>query len=179
MKCLPDIDKEEIHILEPSVGTGNFIPFIIKKYASAKFLKIDVVDIDPDVIAILKFIISKHTLPNNISINFINDDFLLHNFNRQYDLVIGNPPFNKLGSNNSALKLYRAQAENTDTANTFSFFSVTFPGLRLLNLSPGNCFQFRYNPASITLTVSRSSRYPGSICRYPPSAHRMPVHRRQ
>ncbi len=122
MKCLPDIDKEEIHILEPSVGTGNFIPFIIKKYASAKFLKIDVVDIDPDVIAILKFIISKHTLPNNISINFINDDFLLHNFNRQYDLVIGNPPFNKLGSNNSALKLYRAQAENTDTANTFSFF---------------------------------------------------------
>lgn len=122
MKYLPDIDKDSIYILEPSVGTGNFIPFIIKKYAAAKSVIIDVVDIDPDVIAVLKYIISKFALPDNVTINFINDDFLLHKFNTRYDLVIGNPPFNKLGSNNKALKLYRAQAVNTDTTNTFSFF---------------------------------------------------------
>lgn len=122
MKYLPDIDKEVIHILEPSVGTGNFIPFIIKKYAAAKSIVIDAVDIDSDVISVLKYIISKGILPANVTISFINDDFLLHRFNKQYDLVIGNPPFNKLGSNNSALKLYRAQAVNTDTTNTFSFF---------------------------------------------------------
>lgn len=122
MKYLPDIDKDSIRILEPSVGTGNFIPFIIKKYAAAKSVIIDVVDIDPDVIAVLKYIISKFALPDNVTINYINDDFLLHKFNMRYDMVIGNPPFNKLGSNNKALKLYKAQAVNTDTTNTFSFF---------------------------------------------------------
>lgn len=122
MKYLPDIDKDVIHILEPSVGTGNFIPFIIKKYAAAKSIIIDVVDIDSDVISALKYIISKLAVPANVTINFINDDFLLHKFNRHYDLVIGNPPFNKLSSSNSTLKQYRAQAMNTDTTNTFSFF---------------------------------------------------------
>ena len=122
MKYLPDIDKDIIHILEPSVGTGNFIPFVIKKYAAAKSIIIDVVDIDSDVISVLKYIISKFNLPANVTINFINDDFLLHKFNTKYDLVIGNPPFNKLSSNNSALKLYRVQMANTNTTNTFSFF---------------------------------------------------------
>lgn len=122
MKYLPDINKDVIHILEPSVGTGNFIPFVIKKYASAKSIIIDVVDIDSSVISVLKYIINKFNLPANITINFINDDFLLHKFNTHYDLVIGNPPFNKLSSNNSTLKLYKAQAVNTDTTNTFSFF---------------------------------------------------------
>ncbi len=122
MKYLPDIDKDVVRILEPSVGTGNFIPFIIKKYAAVKSIIIDVVDIDPDVISVLKYIISKFRLPANVTINFITDDFLLHKFNERYDLVIGNPPFNKLGSNNKSLKLYRAQAVNSDTTNTFSFF---------------------------------------------------------
>ena len=122
MKYLPDIDKDVVRILEPSVGTGNFVPFIIKKYAAVKSIIIDVVDIDPDVISVLKYIISKFRLPANVTINFITDDFLLHKFNERYDLVIGNPPFNKLGSNNKSLKLYRAQAVNSDTTNTFSFF---------------------------------------------------------
>lgn len=101
MKYLPDIDKDVVRILEPSVGTGNFVPFIIKKYAAVKSIIIDVVDIDPDVISVLKYIISKFRLPANVTINFITDDFLLHKFNERYDLVIGNPPFNKLGSNNN------------------------------------------------------------------------------
>lgn len=122
MKYLPDINKDIIRILEPSVGTGNFIPFIIKKYAAAKSIIIDVVDIDPDIISVLKYIISKFSLPANVTINYITDDFLLHKFKERYDLVIGNPPFNKIGSNNKSLKLYRAQAVNSDTTNTFSFF---------------------------------------------------------
>ena len=121
-KFLPDIYKDVIHILEPSVGIGNFIPFIIKKYAAAKSIVIDVVDIDSDVISVLKYIISKFAFPANVTINFINDDFLLHKINKHYDLVIGNPPFNKLGSNNNALKLYRAQVVNAETTNTASFF---------------------------------------------------------
>jgi len=122
MKNIPNINKEEIRILEPSVGIGNFLPFIIKKYESIKKIVIDVVDIDSDVISILKFIINRIKLPNNVIINFINDDFLLHNFTTKYDLIIGNPPFNKLASNSKELKTYRKQFYNDDTTNTFSFF---------------------------------------------------------
>ena len=121
-KYLPNIDKEEIHILEPSVGTGNFLPIIIKKYATIKKVVIDVVDIDHDVIDILKLIVSQMSVPENIFINYINDDFLLHKFNKHYDLIIGNPPFNKLGSSDKKLKIYRSQCFNSETANTFSFF---------------------------------------------------------
>lgn len=121
-KQLPTIEKEEIHILEPSVGTGNFLPMIIKKYATVKKVVIDVVDIDYNVLSILKIIITSLNIPNNFHINYINDDFLLHEFNKHYDLVIGNPPFNKLGATDKKLKLYRKQCYNSETANTFSFF---------------------------------------------------------
>lgn len=121
-KQLPNIDKNEIHILEPSVGTGNFLPIIIKKYAAVKKVVIDVVDIDREVIEILKLIVTKMNVPDNISINYINDDFLLHTFEKHYDLIIGNPPFNKLSSSDKNLKLYRKQCYNTETSNTFSFF---------------------------------------------------------
>ena len=121
-KQLPAIEKNEVHILEPSVGTGNFLPIIIKKYASARKVIIDVVDIDKNVINILKLIVVRLNVPDNIKINFINDDFILHEFKTHYDLVIGNPPFNKLSSTNNKLKLYRNQSYNSETSNTFSFF---------------------------------------------------------
>lgn len=121
-KQLPNIDKDEIQILEPSVGTGNFLPIIIKKYESAKKVVIDVVDIDHDVIEILKQIVTQMNVPDNIYINYINDDFLIHEFDKHYDLIIGNPPFNKLGSADKRLDIYRNSCYNNDTSNTFSFF---------------------------------------------------------
>lgn len=121
-KYLPIIDKSEIRILEPSVGTGNFLPFIIKKYMSAPKVIIDVVDIDNDVIEILKRIVSQMNIPENICINYINDDFLLHQFDNHYDLIIGNPPFNKLNSRDKKLDIYQGACYNDDTTNTFSFF---------------------------------------------------------
>lgn len=45
-KELPSIEKDVITILEPSVGIGNFLPFIFKKYEETKEVNIDVVDID-------------------------------------------------------------------------------------------------------------------------------------
>lgn len=122
VKQLPNIDKDEIHILEPSVGTGNFLPIIIKKYANVKKVVIDVLDIDYNVIEILKLIVTKMSIPDNISINYITDDFLLHQFDKHYDLIIGNPPFNKLRATDKKLKLYRKQCYNAETSNTFSFF---------------------------------------------------------
>ena len=110
-------NKKEIHILEPSVGGGNFLNILSNKFDKQKIF-LDIVDIDSSVIEILKTI-SKKINNTNIVINFINADFLKYNFTKRYDLVIGNPPFGKIKSsdNNYDFEIY-----NTKTKNLFSLF---------------------------------------------------------
>ena len=119
---LPDIKKKELRILEPSVGVGNFIPYIISKYVEAERLIIDVVDINNYSIEILKELMSIINIPQNVTINYITDDFLLHEFEKRYDLVIGNPPFAKISSNNKKIKEYRKDCINEKSNNTSSYF---------------------------------------------------------
>lgn len=121
MKSLPDLEKDEIRILEPSVGVGNFIPLIINRY-EGKHLAIDVVDIDENSILIAKSLLSKISIPDSCTINYIVDDFLLHRFEHRYDLVIGNPPFYKMKKNEALLKKYQSCATNRNTTNICSFF---------------------------------------------------------
>lgn len=121
IKSLPDIDKDVVRILEPSVGVGNFIPLILKKFEGKKII-LDVVDIDKHSLELAKIILKKHSIPDNCTINFIADDFLLHHFEKRYDYIIGNPPFFKIKSNNNLLKKYRQNATNTETTNICSFF---------------------------------------------------------
>ena len=119
-KQLPDFEKDEINILEPSVGVGNFLPFIFKKYEGVKKINIDVVDIDEKNMQILKLLFKKQRIPVNVHINFIVTDTLLYNFNKRYDLVIGNPPFSKLKAKEATK--YLNNNVNRDTTNTFEFF---------------------------------------------------------
>lgn len=121
MKSLPNSDKEKLRILEPSVGIGNFLPLIIKKFEDKNII-IDVVDIDQNNLDIAKIILSKYNIPKSCTINYINDDFLQHNFTEKYDYIIGNPPFYKMKSNDILLKRYRSNAINTSTTNICSFF---------------------------------------------------------
>ena len=121
IRSLPETDKESIRILEPSVGVGNFIPLICKKFENKKVV-IDVVDIDEDSIKLLKLLLKKLKLPKTIKINYIVDDFLLHEFNERYDYIIGNPPFFKMSSKDGLLKLYKKFAINKKTNNICSFF---------------------------------------------------------
>jgi len=46
---LPSFSKDEIHIIEPSVGVGGFIPFLFKRYEDVRRVVLDVVDIDEDM----------------------------------------------------------------------------------------------------------------------------------
>lgn len=121
LKHLPDTEKDEIRILEPSAGVGNFIPLIIKKF-EGKRLIIDMVDLDPCSTRISKVLMEKYGIPENVSINFITDDFLEHTFDVQYDYVIGNPPFFKMKSGDKNLKKYQDAAINKETTNICSFF---------------------------------------------------------
>mgnify|MGYP001581417985 CR=1 FL=1 len=109
IKDLPEYTEfeDELNILEPSVGVGNFIPTIINKYKDAKKVNIDVVDLNKNSLEILNILLSKFAIPNNINISFINDDFLLHDFNKKYDIVVGNPPFGKIKENKKLLEQYK------------------------------------------------------------------------
>ena len=119
-KELPSIEKDVITILEPSVGIGNFLPFIFKKYEETKEINIDVVDIDGRNLEILRLLLAKQKIPSNMKLNFIQADTLLYDFNKHYDLVIGNPPFSKLKSKDAAK--YLKNNINKETTNTFEFF---------------------------------------------------------
>ena len=119
-KKLPDVAKNEIRILEPSVGVGNFLPFIFKKYEDIRKVNIDVVDIDGMNLEILKLLLAKQQIPSNVTIRFIQADTLLYSFKEKYDLVIGNPPFSKLKAKEA--KKYLGNNLNKDTTNTFEFF---------------------------------------------------------
>lgn len=122
VKNLPDYpDNKILHILEPATGVGNFLPSLFQKYANVEELHIDVIDINPESIAILKQILQSIPQPENVRLNFINKDTLLQNFNKHYDIVVGNPPYMKV-SNKDLLKKYKSIVENTDTSNIFSFF---------------------------------------------------------
>ena len=94
---MPDEKKfTTINILEPSVGVGNFLPTLIEKYGEVQDVNIDVVDIDKNSISILKALLKKLSVPENVHIHFIVADSLQYNFKKKYDIVIGNPPFMKL-----------------------------------------------------------------------------------
>lgn len=121
MKSLPDCDKDTVCILEPSVGVGNFLPLIIKKFEGKRII-LDVIDIDSHSLELAKLIMNKYRIPDTCTINYIHGDFLLYDFDVKYDYTIGNPPFYKMKSSDKKLNVYRNNAINKDTTNICSFF---------------------------------------------------------
>ena len=122
VSSIPDFKKETINILEPSVGGGAFLPIIIEKFKNKKKVIIDVYDIDLNIITFLKMIKKKLNIPENIELNIYNEDFLLKDFNKKYDVIIGNPPFGSIVKNKETLLKYKKYFTNSENTNIFSFF---------------------------------------------------------
>lgn len=116
------IEKKTIRILEPSVGIGNFIPLLLKKYENIPDVILDVIDIDENSLEILKILLEKIKIPKNFTIRFINQDFLLWENEYSYDLIIGNPPYGKINTDQIQASLYKTVFKNKKTNNIFSFF---------------------------------------------------------
>lgn len=121
MKALPNTDSQTVRILEPSVGVGNFIPLLLKKF-EGKQIQLDVMDIDADSLEAAKLILRGYPIPDTCTIRYLNADFLLYPFQAKYDYIIGNPPFYKLKSSDDRLAVYRKGAVNQNTTNLCSFF---------------------------------------------------------
>lgn len=122
MGRLPSFSKDTIHILEPSVGTGSFLPFLFKKYEGVPKVILDVVDVDEDSIALLKLIMAKLTIPANFEIHIHCHDFLTLNFPYRFDLAVGNPPFSKLKLGDKKVVGYLQNNHNKRTSNLSEMF---------------------------------------------------------
>ena len=115
-------DNSTVSILEPSCGSGMFIPPLVKKYQNCKKVIIDVLDIDKQALETAKILLQTIKIPNNVKICFINADFLTFCPKRKYDIVVGNPPFGKITNNLALLKQYKFGKYNRKTNNIFAFF---------------------------------------------------------
>lgn len=122
MDILPDFKKDTIHVIEPSVGAGSFIPFLIKRYEDKTSVIIDVVDIDESSINTLNLLLKYINIPENFKINIINDDFLTMKTPKRYDLAIGNPPYSKIKQPSHELKAVLMENINKVTKNLSEIF---------------------------------------------------------
>lgn len=125
MAELPDFSNENhIRVLEPSVGAGNFLPFIAEKYKDKQILEIYLVDIDEDELKIAELIFQtfyREKYPN-VAIIYIHDDYLKFSITgRKFDLIIGNPPYSKV-KDVSLVKEYRKNSKITKSSNLFVWF---------------------------------------------------------
>lgn len=138
MNALPDFGKPLIRILEPSVGVGNFLPFLFKRYAGVPRVELDVMDIDETSLRLLRLFLARMEIPESFRINIVRGDFLLHRFESKYDLVVGNPPFSKLKGD---LRQYmevlvrNANRETKDCSELFLEKSMDLGGLVALVLN--------------------------------------------
>ena len=122
MGSLPTFSKDEIRILEPSVGAGSFIPFLFRRYENVPHVILDVVDIDPDSIETFDIMLEKLDIPQNFTINRICQDFLTYRTIHRYDLAVGNPPFSKLKERTPETELSLASNANHVTNNLSEMF---------------------------------------------------------
>ena len=122
MGILPNFSKPSIRILEPSVGVGTFIPFLIKRYSNYESVIIDAVDIDSRSLNVFNSMLKHFNIPSNVKINLIHGDFLTLDFEKQYDLVVGNPPFSKINNSYDGLSLILSENHNKKTRNLSEFF---------------------------------------------------------
>lgn len=115
---LPDFQEDEITIVEPSVGAGNFLNLLYKKYENKKKVNLILVDIDENILKILR---SLNNPPANFELTYICDDFLEYDFKgKKIDLLIGNPPFTKISG--ETLKKYLEHNTNKYSKNLAEFF---------------------------------------------------------
>ena len=103
-KILPSFNSDSITIIEPSVGCGNFIPIIFKKYEHIKKVNLKLIDIDKNSLDISKILYEKEA-PKNFHLDFICADFMDFESNQKIDLIVGNPPFSKIGKSTSLSRL--------------------------------------------------------------------------
>lgn len=87
---------------------------------NVKKINLIVIDIDSEMIDVLKVLYDKKYLPSNVSIEFVCQDFMDFTTDKTIDLIIGNPPFIKLST--QTITTYLTSNYNKQATNLAEFF---------------------------------------------------------
>jgi methylase of polypeptide subunit release factors len=93
--------RDDLHILDPCCGNGNFsipIMFELMKYHDKKEILEEILefnDINKDRLENVRKIFSNDKYKLHVTEN----DFMIHNNRSKYDLIVANPPYAKLLEN--------------------------------------------------------------------------------
>lgn len=122
LQMLPDLRrKKSIRILEPSAGIGRILHLLPNLLAEHEEVTIDAMDLDPQALEIAQALASRFSAPDKVKINYLQGDFLAHPFaENRYDLVVGNPPFGKMPTEEH--RRHAANGIGCGSRNIFGFF---------------------------------------------------------
>ena len=107
-------DKKELEVLEPSVGVGAFIPQFLRLVDDCEKVNITCVDISQDSLNCLCDIIDSFNISDKFNFKFICHDFITAELAKKYDVIIANPPFFKMKSNQKKgyIEIFKCVNEN-------------------------------------------------------------------
>lgn len=93
---LPNFEnKKTLRVLEPSVGAGVFIKVLAQRYPNHQLI-VDAVDLNPVSLKLAEEFVEQYVEHNNLTVNYVESDFSQFSPGKNYDLIIGNPPFGKI-----------------------------------------------------------------------------------
>lgn len=151
-KIIDTLDfSSNIKILDPGCGSGNFLIQAYQKMKQKHFSTEEILstlhgfDIDP--IAVLLAKINIYSLDNAIDfsqIHITTTDFLLDSIPKQYDIIIGNPPWGKKYTKSEKIAIQKKYNESFTKLDSFSQFI-----LRSLELLKSNGIFSFVLPSSI------------------------------
>ena len=125
-KILPKFENtKSVKILEPSSGAGAFLPYIAEHFKNNEKVEIWLNDIDHEELGLAKLIFNTFYKANypNVEIKYINEDYLKLQLNGdKFDLIIGNPPYQKLNPGDNDTNFYKTQTGITKSTNLFVYF---------------------------------------------------------
>lgn len=186
-KTLPNFNKDSITIIEPSAGCGNFVPILFKKYAHIKQVCLKLIDINQNNLETLKMFYKKQA-PKNFKLEFICSDFMEYK-SPNVDLIVGNPPFSKIGKNQNLAKLFlekslqmadfislimpknllntkeyentRAKIQEKGVSHILDFGELGFSGVLIetINITTGKAKEIRVKSLPLGLELSQKSSY--------------------
>lgn len=100
-KCFDGEKIDNLDILEPSFGSGQFIDIVIKLLGKKK-TNIFGTELYKDLFDCVK---KKYYSNNNIQL--LNQDFLTWNTDKKFDLIVGNPPYFEMELNLKQKKFFK------------------------------------------------------------------------
>jgi len=137
-KVLEFIFNNSECILEPSVGQGDLVQFISRKYKNAHF---DMYEIDTTI-----------KILDGVPKNIIYCDFINQNISKKYKTIVGNPPFVKTKHGNLYIKFIEKCYNLLDFDGELifivpsDFFKLTSSSKLLNNMITNGSFTHIYHP---------------------------------